>query len=109
MAKIAPKIPEKIWGIHFKSPKQILHPSYVFLCVWQCLVEHTGILRPGLGRGRAGLSQSYSIASHHPKLVLYPGVQAHHSGCQHIPIDHLWHCKVKTKIRQLHNWAQIEP
>lgn len=70
------------------------------MCVWcvqRFFVLHTGILRPGLGRGWAGLSKSHSIAGHHPKLVLYPGIQTHHSGCQHVPIDHFRHCNVEKE------------
>lgn len=65
------------------------------VCAVKTLILHTGILCPGLSRGRTGLSQAYGIAGHHPKLVLHPGVQAHHCGREHVTIDHLRHCNVE--------------
>lgn len=73
------------------------------MCALKGLDSHTGIFCPCLRGGWTGLSQAYGIARHDSELVLDPGVQTHHRGRQHVPIDHLRHCNVQ--IRPLENQA----
>lgn len=65
-------------------------------CSISTFTSHTGILCSGLSRGWTGLSEAYSVTSHHPELVVHPGVQTHHCSCQHVTIDHFWHCEKRT-------------
>lgn len=86
-----------VW--HWIKSKQYpcLHPyrHAVPHCSVSACGPHTCVLRPGLGRGRAWLSEANGIASHHPELVLHPCIQPHHCGCEHVPGDRLRHWNVE--------------
>lgn len=53
----------------------------------------TCVLCSGLDRHRAGFSDTNAVSGQHPELVLHPGIQVHHGGCQRVPVDYLWYYK----------------
>lgn len=69
--------------------------------------EPTCILGAGLGGGRAGRTQAHGVASHHPELVLHPGVESHHGRRQRVAVDQLRHCRRDEDEAKRHECGSV--
>jgi hypothetical protein len=74
---------------HEKFMKRFMNHFMKRFMEWNLREQLTCILCPCLEGGGTGLAHSHTVLCHNSKLVLYPGIEIHHRGCQCVAINYL--------------------